>query len=687
MISAVLPFRDWSLERLETCITCLRRHSPISEIIIVDFGSAERLTAVPGCRIVRVEADRWCLSEANNIGIAEAKNDVILKIDADVQLLIGDDALGVLAETVATGRVAFCVLQATDFQYENGQPSRKRLRASWGEGGCNLFNRADVLDIGGFDTRYFDYGGEDNDLCQRLRRYGKRVDIHLSDKVLHERHPQSHVQVRGRFTDSHKKALLAERSIFRQRPFRFSNYQRADVFGPAITVAIATTDRPNRTEHLAYCLDGLAAQTVQNFEVLICDNGSSKSARLEQSALRKSFPMLDIHLHSLDAPSIPKARNLITDHARGFYIAVHDDDDFSLPTRFEEQLECMAKQDGAHGCHSSWIEFDEENGRLTSYLGQVRDINQIWRRRGKVTLHSSGFYRRDVLARVRYDESLTLGSDYDLNIRMLLTGLEVPHTGKFHCLRRLHGSSVSSNGAVTQRDVSDRTNRAYRYFLGERFLAAARDEEEKSVWVSGYPTMREMLAFLPAGFGDFRIDLDLEAALALGFDPVFGATGDDGSCQFEGLDFLPAFQGYGNNTKLVMRSSQSLTAGDMLEKLPAFRELRGIDVVSNVELSKHPTMQSLEALSVDRAQRRVISRRYGDMAAALEALPTSLLAAGLGQLEFFAVNEPAEGVHVLLGAFDTVADLEYALSVANSGASGDFMAVTNKGRRGGYHGA
>lgn len=123
----------------------------------------------------------------------------------------------------------------------------------------------------------------------------------------------------------------------------------------------------------------------------------------------------------------------------------------------------------------------------------------------------------------------------------------------------------------------------------------------------------------------------------------------------------------------------------MLEKLPAFHELRGIDVVSDVELSMHPTMISLEALSVDRGQRRVISRRYGDMTEALEALPTSLLAAGLGQLEFFAVNEPAEGVHVLLGAFDNVADLDYALAVANSGATGDFVAVTNKGRRGGFY--
>ena len=686
MITAIIPFRDWYLDRLESCISHLRRLPSVSEIILVDFGSTRPLAKMPGCRLVRVEADRWCLSEANNIGIAEAKNDVIMKIDADVQLMLDDDTLSGLAETVSSGKVAFHVLQPTDFDTENGQRVRKRLRANWCEGACNLFRRADVVEIGGFDTRFFDYGGEDNDLCQRLRRYGKSVNFYVSDKVLHERHPPSDAKVQGRFTESHKQTLLADYSIFRTRPFRHSNYKNPTAFGPAITVAISTKARPNRAQHLAHCLRGLAAQSVQDFEVLICENGSPKSKRLKQTALRKAFPTLDIHVHSLDEASIPKARNLITDQARGFYVAVHDDDDFSTPTRFEEQLECMAENKGAHGCHSSWIEFNEENGRLTSYLGQDRRIERLFRQHGKVTLHSTGFYRRDVLARLRYDETLTLGADYDLNIRMLLAGLDIHHTHKFHCMRRLHASSVSNNGAVIQRSVSDSTNAAYKYFLGEPFLAAIRDEEEESPWITGFPTMHEMLAFLPADFGAFRIDLDLESALALGLDPIFGTDENDRICRFDDVEFFPAFQGYGHNTKFVLRSRETLTAGACLQKLSAFRELHGVDVVSDIELSNLPTLQSLDTLSVGKGQRRVISRRFDTMVDALAALPASLMTFGLGQIQFFAVNHPAKGVHLMLGTFDNVGDLEYALRVANSDTPGDFVAVTNKGKRGGFNG-
>ena len=145
MITAVVPFRDWSEDRLRTCTGRLINFSAISEIIVVDFGSQTPINSVPDCRIVRVEADRWCLSEANNIGIVESKTDVVMKIDADMHLDLSDDALTGLAHEVAEGKVSFYVLQATDFEFdESGKPSKKRLRPSWGEGGCNIFLRKDV---------------------------------------------------------------------------------------------------------------------------------------------------------------------------------------------------------------------------------------------------------------------------------------------------------------------------------------------------------------------------------------------------------------------------------------------------------------------------------------------------------------------------------------------------------------
>ena len=252
-------------------------------------------------------------------------------------------------------------------------------------------------------------------------------------------------------------------------------------------------------------------------------------------------------------------------------------------------------------------------------------------------------------------------------------------------MRRLHDSSVSSNGSATQREVARLSNGAYKYFLGEPFLDAIREEDQENLWVTGFPTIREMLALLPDSYGAFRIDLDLEAALALGLDPVFGRDSESRTCHFEGLDFVAAFQGFGQNGKNLLRADVPLAAGECLEKLPVFRKVLGVNVVSEVEL-KSSKLHSLQHLKVGQGQRRVISRLYENMAEAMEALPTELLGFGVAQLQFFAVNHPAAGVHMLLGTFDNVADLEYALRIANAGNSSDFFAVANQGKRGGFNG-
>lgn len=686
MISAFIPFRDWSLERLKTCVSHLRDKSSIDEIIVVDYGSTHALPRLSGCRTVRVVADRWCLSEANNIGIAEARNSVVLKIDADVQLLLDDATLQSLEQQVSDGSVAFFNLQVTDFYSDGGHRTRLKLHPTWGEGGANLFSKSAIVEVGGFDTRFFGYGGEDNDLCNRLRRYGKRVETFQSDKVLNELHPPSSSQQDRSFSASRKAALLADRSAFRPHPFRYSDYKDSNTFGPTITVAIATKDRPERLRHLHHCLRGLAQQTFDDFEVRICENGLEEGTRIDQAAIRAAFPTLDIHFHALKEPSIPKARNLITDAARGFYIAISDDDDFSLPDRFEEQLKCIAETEGASGCHSSWIEFDEKSGRLTRYSGQRRDVNELMRRRGKITLHSSGFYRRDVLSKMRYNEELNLGADYDLSIRMTLSGLVVQHTGKFHCLRRLHDFSVTNTGPNIQRGVSDIVNGAYRFFLGEPFLTSIRETEEENLWVTGFPSKREMLSYLPEDFGAFRIELTLEAALSLGLDPLVASVENNGALSVEGVSFAAACRGYGQKTRLVLRSCEPLTAGEVRAFFPVVGKAKGADIVNDSELRGRQTVIGLEGIQVAQGQRQIISRRYGAISEALGSLPKTVLDLTLGEVRFFAVNDPVEGVHVLLGTFATASDLDHALNLANSGTRADYFAVSNKGKRGGFVG-
>lgn len=681
MISAIVAFRDWSTERLDTCAKALNAFPQITEVLVVDFGSSTPLASSTDYRVVRVEADTWCLSEANNIGIAEANNEFILKIDADVQFGIDASALDDLVGKLSSGSVSFFNLQVTDVDSLDGPARNARLRPSWGEGACNLFSRAEVVEIGGFDTRFFDYGGEDNDLCKRLRHYGKGVENIAIKGILHQRHAPSSAQVDARFTPALKKRLLSDATIFRPNPFRFSSYRNEEVFGPSVTVAIATTSRPGRSEQLAQCLTSYERQTFQDFEIRICENGSPEEERLSLDALRNEFPSLKISLHFLEAASIPKARNLITEHAKGFYIAVQDDDDIALPGRLEEQLTCLSQTVGAHGCHSSWIEFDEGSGRLSSYIGKRREISALMRGSGKITLHSTGFYRKDVMHRFPYDESMGLGSDYDLCMRMTLAGLKVPHSGRFHCLRRLHASSVSSGGHPEQRDVSRQTNNTYRGFLGEPFFVRMQDQEDKDIWTTGFPSRLELARLLPEDFGAFRFVMTLENALLAGIDPLF----DPGNSVLNGIAFEGAWHGLGENTRLIARSVRDLTAGDVARILPTLAREAKADVISSIEIETRDILRARYHIEVPEKARVIASRRLGRMSD-VAAILSSVAEIDLGdqQVSFFAVNDPAPGLHILLGTYTQRGALHAVLRAVELACPGVFAPYANRGLSGDF---
>lgn len=681
MITAIVAFRDWSIERLSACVGAVLTYPQITEVIVVDFGSSTPLEAADTYRVVRVEADTWCLSEANNIGIVEAHNDFVLKIDADVRFGLDGAVLDELIQKLTKQQASFFNIQVTDVDSFDTVTSNARLRPSWGEGACNLFARADVIEIGGFDTRYFDYGGEDNDLCKRLRHYGKVVVNYAGIGVLHQRHAPSAAQVDARFTPALKERRLTDATIFRSRPFRFSDYSGATVFGPAVTVAIATTHRYGRAEQLEQCLRAYERQTFQDFEIRICENGSPREEQLSQEMLRQQFPELKIFVHQLADPSIPKARNVITANAAGFYIAVQDDDDISFPARLEEQLACLGGTIGAHGCHSSWVEFDEASSRLSRYKGKRRNIHTLMHGKGKITLHSTGFYRKDVLERFAYDESMGLGSDYDLCMRMTLAGLKVPHTQRFHCLRRLHASSVSSGGQPEQRDVSRQTNNTYRAYLGEAFLMRMRERESKEIWPTGFPTRLEMMGLLPPDFGAFRIVLTLENAVLAGLDPIF----EPGDCTLHDIAFEATWQGLGKETLLIVQSQQNLNAGEILKIFPRLACEINPEVISITELNTPQYLCSLQDLEVVEKSRVVASRRLEtmeDVAAVLNAVAEIDL--GEHKIGLFAVNDPVPGLHVLLGSYRKRDALRTALRAVDATCPGLFAPYANRGLSGDF---
>ncbi len=102
---------------------------------------------------------------------------------------------------------------------------------------------------------------------------------------------------------------------------------------PKISVVIPNY---NRAADLRRCLDSLVTQTFKNFEVLVCDDGSTdKSAEVAASFVDR----LDLRFETAEnfgGPARPRNRGIA--QARAPYVAFLDSDDWWTPLKLENSL-------------------------------------------------------------------------------------------------------------------------------------------------------------------------------------------------------------------------------------------------------------------------------------------------------------------------------------------------------------
>lgn len=191
---------------------------------------------------------------------------------------------------------------------------------------------------------------------------------------------------------------------------------------PAVSVVIPTYQR---AERVLEALDSVFAQTLEDFDVLLVDDGSTDDTQVAVRARYADEPRLRVLAKSNGGAA--SARNHGLENARGRYIAFLDSDDLYEPEYLASQIErleatpsagvvvCDARYEGAWP-HEGGTVFGRSSFRPPVNLDAILD--------GAWVLPSSLLYRRADAPDVRYDETFRVVEDVEFLARLYDRGLE-----------------------------------------------------------------------------------------------------------------------------------------------------------------------------------------------------------------------------------------------------------------------
>lgn len=122
----------------------------------------------------------------------------------------------------------------------------------------------------------------------------------------------------------------------------------------------------NCAQTIEEALDSLLAQTYQDFDVIMCDDGSQDNTVLIAQKYVEMYPNKFVLLKNENNLGLNKTLNKCLKAAKGDYIARMDGDDISLPTRFEKEILALESHPEFALVSTAMIHFDESGDWKTS---------------------------------------------------------------------------------------------------------------------------------------------------------------------------------------------------------------------------------------------------------------------------------------------------------------------------------
>lgn len=474
-ISVVIGFRNWGQRRLSLAIRSIQDSfgELIGEVIVSDYGSDDGQVTrssieSTGAKYIYTATDgTWSRSRALNAGFAISRGQVLVSTDAD--MVFSPRSFEIIGKLILEDPSLCLLLQCRDlpaswsdaeveagFEWETFD-AVARLRPRWGMGGMMAVPRDVFERIRGLDERMHTYGGEDIDFATRAKRAGQRLlwVEHSDVRMYHMWHPPTRKRVEvhpaARQAIEYNKGIVYNDKTFVRNTSQW-DYRLPDA-APLVTVAIATRDRATL---LRESLISVLGQTMTDFEIVVVDDGSTD----ETKEVVDSLGDPRIRYIFQEGAGVAAARNRAADESRGFYTAIHDDDDLMTPWRLQTQLDKM--EVGIHGVFGSFVNFDDSTGAMQLYRSKALNAGTI-DETGGAPGHGTWLVQTDILRRLRYDESLSSGVDNNLALRMVRSGFSFVHSGEIVMLRRMHPGQITVKDEHQQKLAARQTRQMFSF--------------------------------------------------------------------------------------------------------------------------------------------------------------------------------------------------------------------------------
>ncbi len=301
---------------------------------------------------------------------------------------------------------------------------------------------------------------------------------------------------------------------------------------PRVSVIVPTYNAPH---FLTETVESILAQTYDDYELIVVDDGSGPSTR---EALEPYIKYIRYIWRRNAGPSA--ARNTGIKRATGELIAFCDHDDLWMPEKLEKQIAHIDSHPDAGVYYCDYAHFGDRTDKRPRVQHSGWVFQKLWQKRFVQTL--TVICRKEVFEDAGlFDESLRYCQDYDMWLRIALHH-PFSSTGGVYARYRLHPANLAREGALH--------NTLEKLYVVQKAYYMGREAGQIG-WFLRSRVFSEIY---------FRVAQDLEA---------HGYLSQASRCYCESLRYRPArLKIVKFWYKLLGRSSQLRYTGRLAEVLP-----------------------------------------------------------------------------------------------------------------------